>query len=85
MSTNDSVQEIIDLLESDVIDDAEELLVWLGTDGVELLKELLVLRKGLLRVALELLDGPNPDDPCYNAELVNKFNEVFSEFIKLPE
>ena len=85
MATDDGVQEIIDLLESDVIDDPEELLVWLGTDGVVLLKEFLVLRGGLLTIALEILDGPNPDDPCYNAELVGKLNTLFREFLELPE
>ena len=85
LATDDGVQEIIDLLESDVIDDPEELLVWLGTDGVVLLKEFLVLRGGLLTIALEILDGPNPDDSCYNAELVRKLNTLFGEFLELPE
>jgi len=76
---NKSIQEMVDLLESDVIDDAEELLVWLGTDGVELLKELLLLRELVLDVAVAILDNTIPGDPCYDDKLVNKLNDKLKE------
>lgn len=40
----ESVKKILKVLESDVIDDPEDLLEWLGSDGIEILKEYLELK-----------------------------------------
>ena len=43
----EDVKRIVRTLESDCIDDAEDLLVWLGSDGVVILKEYIGLKEGV--------------------------------------
>lgn len=46
MITDKALREMRKILTSDVIDDPEELLVWLATDGVVLIDEILAAREG---------------------------------------
>lgn len=41
MLTNQEIKEMIEILESDCIDDPEDILDWFAQNGVELLEEIL--------------------------------------------
>ena len=45
MLSNEELQEMKEILEQEVIDDAEELLNWFGMHGSELISEVLEARR----------------------------------------
>lgn len=49
-----SVAHVLKILKSAVIDDPEDLLVWLGTDGIEVLEEYQALKAAQPALALKV-------------------------------
>jgi len=45
MLSNNELKDMIELLESDCIDDPEDILDWFACNGVEILEELLEYRR----------------------------------------
>jgi len=79
-------QEIIGWLESDVIDDEEEISIWAVQAVPDILRELIGLRELLFDVTLHILDVyADPDDPCYDIALVKKLNEGLSKLLEIGD
>ena len=70
MISNDAAREMIATLESDAIDDAEELLIWFGENGADILTELLLLRATMLDVAFTATRTMIPGTATYNREVM---------------